>query len=121
MGEMGEAGETGATGEDESRRRSGVAPSASASPMPAAAPATRRADLRRRQTELARELVLDVAEELFAERGYAGTTMRQIADAAGFAVATVYEFVAGKEELVAAIMDRHGARLVDLHEQVLRD
>ncbi len=97
--------------------------SASATPRARASSsaAARRADLRRRQAELARELVLDVAEELFGARGYAGTTMRQIADAAGFSVATVYEFVPGKEELVAAIMDRHGTRLVELHEQIVRE
>ncbi len=82
-------------------------------------PAERRADLRRRQAELSREHILDAAEELFAEKGYTNATMRQIAEAAGFSAAAVYGFVAGKEELVAAIMDRHGARLLDLHAEVL--
>ena len=81
-------------------------------------PAARRAALRRRQAELARDHILDVAEEVFAAKGYTNATMREIADAAGFSVASVYGFVDGKESMIAAIMDRHGERLLDLHEAI---
>jgi AcrR family transcriptional regulator len=84
-------------------------------------PSARRADLRRRQADLTRGHILDVAEEVFAWKGYANATMREIADAAGFSVASVYGFVDGKEALVAAIMDRHGKRLLELHEAVVRE
>ena len=61
---------------------------------------------RREQAAAAtREAILDAARELFATRGYACTTVAQIAEAARVAANTVYTSVGGKPQLLAAIME----------------
>jgi AcrR family transcriptional regulator len=61
---------------------------------------------RREQAAAAtREAILDAARELFAARGYACTTVAQIAEAAQVAANTVYTSVGGKPQLLAAIME----------------
>lgn len=55
----------------------------------------------------ARERVLDVAEALFAERGLARVTMRDIADAAGMRQASLYHHApGGKEQLYRETFER---------------
>ena len=50
--------------------------------------------------------ILDVAEELFATRGYDGTSLRQIADLAGIAQPGLYNHFAGKQALYEAVLFR---------------
>lgn len=50
--------------------------------------------------------ILDAAERLFVERGYLGTTMAAVAEAAGVAVDTVYASVGTKPELLMLLNDR---------------
>jgi AcrR family transcriptional regulator len=67
----------------------------------------RRYDASRRQ-EQAREnrrRVLDAANRLFLDRGYAGTAMPEIARAAGVSVQTVYKTFANKATLLKAVFD----------------
>lgn len=52
-----------------------------------------------RRGRATREAILAAAGRLFAERGYAGTTMDAIAAAAGVTKATLYRHVRGKEAL----------------------
>ena len=47
-----------------------------------------------------REALDAAAKQLFAERGYANTTVRDIADAAGVTERTFFRYFAGKEELI---------------------
>ena len=49
-----------------------------------------------------RQLILDTALRLFEERGYAGTTMRAIAQEAGVTPSNAYYWFASKDELVQA-------------------
>ena len=64
-------------------------------------------DQRRRQLELLSEThLLDAAETVFAAKGYAGATMKEIAEAAEFSVGALYNFFPGKEGLFAAVMSR---------------
>ncbi len=46
------------------------------------------------------EPILDGAAEVLSERGYFGTTMRDVASQAGVSLATLYHYVAGKDDLV---------------------
>jgi AcrR family transcriptional regulator len=57
--------------------------------------------------EQTRERILDAALELFRTRGYAETTMRQIADAAGVAVGNAYYYYASKDALILAFYERN--------------
>jgi AcrR family transcriptional regulator len=50
--------------------------------------------------------VLAVAVEIFNERGYDGTSMRDLADRLGIAKSAIYHHVAGKEELLRLALDR---------------
>lgn len=50
--------------------------------------------------------VLDAAEELFAEHGYAGTTLRDVADRAGLRIPSLYNHFASKDALYAAVLAR---------------
>jgi AcrR family transcriptional regulator len=50
--------------------------------------------------------VLAVAVELFNERGYDGTSMRDLAARLGIAKSAIYHHVAGKKELLRLALDR---------------
>src|SRR5262245_51516594 len=53
-----------------------------------------------------RERILDVAEALFATRGFAGTSMREIAGAADLTAPSLYSHFEGKEARYAAVLER---------------
>lgn len=53
-----------------------------------------------------RAAILDAAERLFAERGYAATTVKQIGSAAGVNSALLYYYFADKERLYRAVLER---------------
>jgi AcrR family transcriptional regulator len=61
--------------------------------------------------ERRRPLILDVAFELFLERGYKGTSMDAIARAAGVTKPVIYACFAGKAELFGALLDREEQRM----------
>jgi AcrR family transcriptional regulator len=61
--------------------------------------------LRSRRAQLTRDEILGAARRLFAERGYARTSVRDIARAAGVSAQTVYDSVGSKQELVAQLND----------------
>ncbi|HXB66295.1 MAG TPA: helix-turn-helix domain-containing protein [Solirubrobacteraceae bacterium] len=61
--------------------------------------------------ERRRPQVLDVAFKLFLERGYKGTSMDAIADAAGVTKPVVYACFASKAELFGALVDREEQRM----------
>jgi len=61
--------------------------------------------LRERRAQLTRDEILRAARRLFAERGYAGTSVRDIAKAAGVSAQTVYDSVGSKQELVSRLND----------------
>lgn len=50
--------------------------------------------------------ILDVAETLFASQGYDGTSLRQIADAAGIKEPGLYNHFSGKPALYEAVLSR---------------
>lgn len=60
-----------------------------------------------------REQLLDVGRQLFAERGYDGTAVEEIAARAGVSKPVVYEHFGGKEGLYAVVVDREVQRLMD--------
>jgi AcrR family transcriptional regulator len=52
------------------------------------------------------ESVLAVAVEVFNERGYDGTSMRELSERLGIAKSAIYHHVTGKEELLRLALDR---------------
>jgi AcrR family transcriptional regulator len=73
--------------------------------------------LRERKKQRTRETIARVAQELFAERGFHETTIRDIAEAADVSPRTVSTYFPVKEDLVfadhAALVDSLSARLDD--------
>ena len=61
-----------------------------------------------------REQLLDIGRTLFAERGFDGTSVEEIAAAAGVSKPVVYEHFGGKEGLYAVVVDREFERLLGL-------
>lgn len=60
-----------------------------------------------------REQLLEVARELFAERGFEGTSVEEIAARAGVSKPVVYEHFGGKEGAYAVVVDREVRTLHD--------
>ncbi len=55
-----------------------------------------------------REVILETAERLFAERGFAATSVRDIVGEAGISAPSLYHFFGSKENLVVELInDRH--------------
>jgi AcrR family transcriptional regulator len=52
-----------------------------------------------------RELVLSASTALFAHRGFAATTMRQLADEAGLPLSAFYYYFRSKYDVLLALMD----------------
>lgn len=64
------------------------------------------ASRRRQRAAQTRERMLDAARRLFAERGYAETTIEAIATSADVAVPTVYAAFQSKRGVLSALMER---------------
>lgn len=60
----------------------------------------------RRKGEITAERILDVAEDLFGERGYEGTTLRDVAGGVGIRTPSLYNHFPNKESLYAAVLER---------------
>jgi TetR/AcrR family transcriptional regulator len=56
-----------------------------------------------------RRQLLEIAIELFSQRGFSGTTTREIAAAAGVTEAIIFRHFATKQDLYAAILDHANA------------
>ncbi|HZU74192.1 MAG TPA: TetR/AcrR family transcriptional regulator [Acidimicrobiales bacterium] len=56
-----------------------------------------------------KQRVLDAAAAVFAQAGYEGARMAQIAKAADLSVGAIYNHYPSKAELLAAVVQRHGA------------
>jgi AcrR family transcriptional regulator len=61
-----------------------------------------------------RSQLLDVAKTVFAEMGYDGTTVEEIAARASVSKPVVYGHFGGKEGIYAVIVDRESARLLEM-------
>ncbi|TDD47685.1 TetR/AcrR family transcriptional regulator [Saccharopolyspora elongata] len=90
-----------------SRRRGRTAPE------PEARPKGRTARVRMTGKER-RQQLLDVARALFAEKGFDGTSIEEIAHRAGVSKPVVYEHFGGKEGVYAVVVDREMRNLLDL-------
>jgi AcrR family transcriptional regulator len=60
-----------------------------------------------------REQLLDVGRRLFAEKGFEGTSVEEIASRAAVSKPVVYEHFGGKEGLYAVVVDREIRLLLD--------
>ena len=77
-------------------------------------------DLRRARGDDTRQLILAAARDALAENGAAGTTTRSIADRAGVQLSLVHYHFGGKQQLLAAVLDRENELLLE-RQQALYD
>jgi AcrR family transcriptional regulator len=73
---------------------------------PPGAPVPRARKLRR--GPLTRKQILDASLRLFSEKGFAGTSVRDIAQAAGITDAAIYYHFASKRDLFEALIEERG-------------
>jgi AcrR family transcriptional regulator len=74
---------------------------------------------RERRLEHTRSLLLDAAEEVFAEKGFTTATLDDIAYAAGYTKGAIYKHFATKEDLFLAVSDRYWRRYFDNFAEVM--
>jgi AcrR family transcriptional regulator len=77
------------------------------------APARRNPPQQRKPTDVRTREILDVAARLFAERGYAETTMRNICAAVGLTLGSLYYHVESKEAVLVHIVTDTGGPFVE--------
>ena len=66
-----------------------------------------------------RQQLIEAATELFARRGYAGTSMQDIADAVGIRKPSLYKFFSSKDDLYGAVLESTLAPLAEAIDDVL--
>lgn len=74
---------------------------------------------RERRLERTRSLLLDAAEEVFAEKGFTTATLDDIAQAAGYTKGAIYKHFAAKDELFLAVSDRYWRRYFENFAEVM--
>ena len=74
---------------------------------------------RERRLEHTRSLLLDAAEDVFAEKGFTPATLDDIASAAGYTKGAIYKHFATKEDLFLAVSDCYWWRYFDNFAEVM--
>jgi len=74
---------------------------------------------RERRLERTRSLLLDAAEEVFAEKGFTPASLDDIARAAGYTKGAIYKHFTTKEDLFLAVSDRYWRRYFDNFAEVM--
>ena len=76
---------------------------------------------RQQRIELSREQILDTAEQLFGERGYHATGLKEVAERCEFAVGSIYLFFEGKDRLYEEVLLRRGRPQVAEMHRIVED
>jgi len=71
-------------------------------------------------TRNTRERLLQAAVDLFFEKGYASTSIREIGTKAGITNSLIYHYFTNKEELLFEIVNRSVGDLIDILKEVMR-
>ena len=74
-----------------------------------------------REERFRRDIVLEAAEALFAEKGYAHTTVADIAKRSELAKGSLYHLFQSKEEIFTAILDRKMSVVLEKLDRLLDD
>lgn len=73
-----------------------------------------REEARKARHEVYRSHILEVAEEVFADRGFENARLQEISERAGLSMGTIYAVFPGKDDLFKAILDQKGQELLGL-------
>jgi TetR/AcrR family transcriptional regulator len=74
--------------------------------------ASRRQERRLLHQDLSRSQLLDAAEEVFGQKGFHATTLKEVAELAEFSVGSVYSFFDNKDDLYLSVFLRRGAEFM---------
>jgi len=77
----------------------------------------RAAALRAQAREVYRDAILEAAERVFARSGFSGTRMAEVAAEAGLATGTLYNYFAGRDELLSSLVERRSEEMLAAVEQ----
>jgi AcrR family transcriptional regulator len=81
-----------------------------------------KAERKEREFNLRRAEILEQAEKIFAAKGFHNTAVAEIADASGFAVGTLYQFFASKEQLyISMLTDKLNMMYSAIRESVAKE
>jgi AcrR family transcriptional regulator len=89
--------------------------------MPMANPIASNAELPATEGGAGRQRILDVAAGLFLERGYLGTSLREIASEVGMKPGSLYYHFASKDALLEAILRRGIVVMVEAFQQAAEE
>lgn len=65
--------------------------------------------------------ILDIAEMLFTQKGFDGTSTNEILEAAKIARGTLYYHFKSKEDIMDALIERHSSRLLKAAKEISED
>lgn len=65
--------------------------------------------------------ILDAADELFAQKGFDGTSTNDILEKVGIARGTLYHHFKSKEDIMDALIDRYNVLLLDGAQEIAKD
>jgi AcrR family transcriptional regulator len=68
-----------------------------------------------------REQLIEIARRVFAERGFDGASVEEIAARAGVSKPVVYEHFGGKEGMYAVVVDREVLQLLEMMREALTE
>lgn len=68
--------------------------------------------------EVRRAQILEAAEAVFLEKGYAGATIDQVVKRAGASNASIYNFFGGKDGLFSAIVEEYSGHLLESFQTI---
>lgn len=69
--------------------------------------------------KIRREQIVKAAVQLFKEKGYHGTTTREIATASGFSIGTLYEYIGSKEDILYLVCDAVYEEVLEKWQQLM--
>jgi AcrR family transcriptional regulator len=72
-----------------------------------------------RRRQMTRDALIDAATHVFAQRGFGGASLDEIAETAGFTRGAIYKNFTGKEDLFFAVFDRFNERAIDAFRTML--
>lgn len=74
-----------------------------------------------KEAEERRNEILDAADELFAQKGFDGTSTNDILEKVGIARGTLYYHFKSKEDIMNALIDRYNSLLLGAAQQIAED
>ena len=91
-----------------------------ATPLSSRSPASTTDEPRQRARAARRQALLETAEAVFAERGFAGATMAEIASRAGYSAGNLYNVFEGKDALFAEVLSTRADEVLEHVRKALR-